>query len=225
MSYIQEQANTENGAAVFVFVHGWKHTAKHDDSNVVQFREFLSRASENEVVGKRRVIGLYLGWRGAVTNIPILKEASYWARKSVAEEVGAGGVTEIFANLHQILVAQDNSDASGSDLYKNNYVIIGHSFGGAIVLSALHDVLLKDLVAANPSFSGEPIECNKINRFADALILLNPAIEANKVVLLKVIFRGSPSILFIVHWILHIRALRNFLSMLVPGVTCVAKNS
>lgn len=181
LSHIQEQANSPQGAAVFVFVHGWKHNARHDDSNVIQFREFLSRAAENEVVGKRKVIGLYLGWRGAVTNIPALKETTYWARKSVAQEVGAGGVTEIFAKLHQVLVAQTDNQ----DLYKNSYVIIGHSFGGAIVLSALHDVLLKDLVAANTSISETPVRCKKINRFADALILLNPAIEANKVVLLK----------------------------------------
>jgi len=64
-------------------------------------------------------------------------------------------------------------------------VIIGHSFGGAIVLSALHDVLLNDLIAARTSFSNSTQACNKISRFADALILLNPAIEANKMVLLK----------------------------------------
>jgi hypothetical protein len=185
LNYIQEQADTEEGTAVFVFVHGWKHTAKYDDSNVVQFREFLSRAAENEVVGKRKVIGLYLGWRGEVTSLPILKEATYWARKSVAEEVGAGGATEIFARLHQILVAQASSRSDEDSLYKNSFVIIGHSFGGAIVLSALHDVLLNDLVAAGASFSDMPLACKKINRFADALILLNPAIEANKVVLLK----------------------------------------
>jgi len=181
LKHIQQQAKTEQGAAVFVFVHGWKHNANHDDSNVVQFREFLSRAAENEVVGKRKVIGLYLGWRGAFTNVPVLKETTYWTRKSVAEEVGAGGATEVFARLHQILVAQTGDQ----NRYKNSYVIIGHSFGGAIVLSALHDVLLKDLVAASTSLSHDPLPCEKINRFADALILLNPAIEANKVVLLK----------------------------------------
>jgi len=141
---VQEQAQRDRGAAVFVFVHGWKHNAKHNDSNVVQFREFLSRAAENEVVGKRKVIGIYLGWRGAFTNVPVLKEATYWARKSVAQEVGAGGATEIFAKLHQILVAQPyNQNASEvaqlttqPAQYKNSFVVIGHSFGGGIVLSA-----------------------------------------------------------------------------------------
>ncbi|MBL4673033.1 MAG: hypothetical protein JKX81_12305 [Arenicella sp.] len=190
LSYIKRQAETEQGAAVFVFVHGWKHNADYDDSNVVQFRKFLSRAAENSVVGKRKVIGLYLGWRGAFTNLPFFKETTYWARKSVAEEVGSGGATEVFAKLHQILVAQAglqsrDSELHKAELYKNSYVIIGHSFGGAIVLSALHDVLLNDLVASSASISDTIGSCKKINRFADALILLNPAIEANKVVLLK----------------------------------------
>jgi len=183
LSYIQTQARSERGAAVFVFVHGWKHNSNHNDTNVVEFREFLSRAAENEVIGKRKVIGLYLGWRGSLTDIPLLRETTYWGRKSVAEEVGAGGATEIFAKLHQVLVAR--ADDRGQELYKNSYVIIGHSFGGAIVLSALHDVLLNNLVAANPSLSESPQACSKIRRFADALILLNPAIEANKVILLK----------------------------------------
>ena len=197
LNYIQQQAETEQGAAVFVFVHGWKHNADYDDSNVVQFRDFLSRAAENSVVGKRKVIGLYLGWRGALTTVPFLKETTYWARKAVAEEIGSGGATEVFAQLHQILVAQAQqqdqtqdselrkTESQKTELYKNSYVIIGHSFGGAIVLSALHDVLLNDLVASGVSVSDTQKACNKINRFADALILLNPAIEANKVVLLK----------------------------------------
>jgi len=178
---------TAAGQCLYV-AHGWKHNARYDDSNVVQFREFLSRAAENEVVGKRKVVGVYLGWRGAFTNVPILKETTYWARKSVAEEVGAGGVTEIFAKLHQILVAQPSANSiKQKELgnYKNSFVIIGHSFGGAIVLSALHDVLLNDLVAANLSISDQAQQCERIKRFADALILINPAIEANKVILLK----------------------------------------
>ena len=183
--FINQQAKQDEGAAVFVFVHGWKHNANFDDSNVRQFRDFLSRAAENEVVGGRKVIGLFLGWRGDITKVPGARDLSYWARKSVAEEIGSGGVTEVFSQLHQILVKQFEEDSSDSILYKNTYVIIGHSFGGAIVLSALHDVLLADLVAANPLLYRESPECQKIKRFADALVLLNPAIEANRAILLK----------------------------------------
>ena len=185
LEYINRQATQEDGAAVFVFVHGWKHNADFDDSNVRQFREFLSRAAENEVVGQRKVVGLFLGWRGDITTLPFVRNLSYWGRKSVAEEIGSGGVTEVFSQLNKILVEQFDEEPSDSVLYKNTYVIIGHSFGGGIVLSAMHDVLLKDLVAARPVVFNDVAQCKKIKRFADALVLLNPAIEANKAILLK----------------------------------------
>lgn len=186
IDYINEQANSKNGTAVFVFVHGWKHNASSDDSNVQKFREMLSRAAENPFVGKRRVIGVYLGWRGKVTSLPLLRELSYWGRKSVAEEIGAGGATEMLAELQQVLVGQFDDQKRNEAFYKNTYVIIGHSFGGAIVLSALHDVLLADLIAASRERTHlDKDSCGKVERFADGVILINPAIEANRVILLK----------------------------------------
>ena len=185
LSYIDQFAKHDDGVAVFVFVHGWKHNAKTKDSNVRQFREFLSRAAENQIVGEKKVVGLYLGWRGDVTTVPLVRNLSYWGRKDVAEEIGSGAVTEIFSQLHKVLVANFEDDSDDNILYKNNYVIIGHSFGGGIVLSALHDVMLKDLVSANPLTMNESQQCQKIKRYADALVLLNPAIEANKAILLK----------------------------------------
>jgi hypothetical protein len=186
IDHINQYAQSDKGAAVFVFVHGWKHNAASDDSNVINFREMLSRAAENLFVGQRRVIGLYLGLRGKVTSLPFLKELSYWGRKSVAEEIGAGGATEVLTELNQILIEQFNDVQSVAALYKNTYVIIGHSFGGAIVLSALHDVVLAELIAV----SRRPInlnqaQCHKVKRFADGVVLLNPAIEANRLILLR----------------------------------------
>ena len=186
IDHINRHAQSDKGAAVFVFVHGWKHNAASDDSNVIKFRELLSRAAENPFVGKRRVIGLYLGWRGKVTSVPFLKELSYWGRKSVAEEIGAGGATEVLTELNQILVEQFNGVQSADALYKNTFVIIGHSFGGAIVLSALHDVMLAELIAvARRRINLSQSQCDRVKRFADGVVLLNPAIEANRVILLK----------------------------------------
>ncbi len=185
-SHINTIANTPRGAAIFVFVHGWKHNADESDSNVKQFRQFLARAAENEVVGKRKVVGVFLGWRGDTTRIPLVRNLSYWGRKNVAEEIGQGGATEVLTQLHQILVAQFDDEQSRGSLYRNTYVVIGHSFGGAIVLSAVHDVMLKELIAARPVSDMQGIaNCNKVKRFADALVLLNPAIEANKVIQLR----------------------------------------
>ena len=186
LRHINQLANTERGVAVFVFVHGWRHDADFNDDNVEQFRDFLSRASENEIVGKRKVVGVYLGWRGDFTRIPVAQQLSYWARKDVAEEVGDGGVTEVLSKLQQLVVQQFDDDGSADEsLYKNTFVVIGHSLGGAIVLSALHDIMLKELVNADLTIGEGPNPCKKIKRFADAVMLLNPAIEANRVIQLK----------------------------------------
>ena len=186
MEFVDRQARSTEGAAVFVFVHGWKHNASYNDSNVVQFREMLSLAAENPFVGQRKVIGLYLGWRGDVTAAPGVREFSYWGRKSVAEEVGSGGVTEVLSELRQILIEQFKGDSANEPLYKNTFVIIGHSFGGAMVLSAVHDVMLSNLIAAYYSGKHNGNEyCGKIKRFADGVILINPAIEANRAILLR----------------------------------------
>jgi len=186
MNFIDTYAKSDNGAAVFVFVHGWKHTANASDSNVTQFKDFLAKAAENEIVGRRKVIGVYVGWRGKSTNIPLVKETTYWARKSVAEEIGSGGATEVLSELQQILVSQFEQHDAQQRLPKNSYVIIGHSFGGAIVLSAMHDVLLHELIqSAGAMRSSNTNTCAKVKRFADGIVLLNPAIEANKIILLK----------------------------------------
>jgi len=186
MDFIDTYAKSDNGAAVFVFAHGWKHTAAPDDSNVTQFKDFLARAAENEIVGRRKVIGVFIGWRGKSIDLPLAKETTYWARKSVAEEIGSGGATEVLSELQQILVSQFEDIDAKRQLPKNSYVIVGHSFGGAIVLSAIHDVLLHELIkAAGAMRSRDVQQCSKVKRFADGIVLLNPAIEANKVILLK----------------------------------------
>ena len=79
----------------------------------------------------------------------------------------------------------DTPESHNTELLKNSYVIIGHCFDITIVWLALGDVLLNDLVATTASLSDGTTACSKINRFADALILLILAIKAYKVVLLK----------------------------------------
>ena len=151
----------------------------------------LSKFVENEVIGKRDVIGLYVGWRGMSVKLPLVKELSFWDRKAVAEEIGSGGVTEILSRLHETLITQFDKHNQGKNLYRNVYTIIGHSFGGAIVLSALHDVFTDNLASSYQSNeNGVKHACTKTSRFADGVILLNPAIEANKAMQIKELASG-----------------------------------
>lgn len=153
--------------AIVVFVHGWKHNAEQDDENVISFTKALANLGESGVLTDRKLVGIYVGWRGLTLHGLQSENLTYWDRKSVAEEVGRGGVTELLTQLEQI-------DRSHSENY---LVIVGHSFGGAITLSALHDQLLERLQNQQ---AGLPVQA-----FGDAVIMLNPAIEANQGLLLK----------------------------------------
>ena len=55
-----------------IFVHGWKHSAAPKDGNIETFRAALQRLAKAEQavshatgVPARRVVGVYVGWRGA----------------------------------------------------------------------------------------------------------------------------------------------------------------
>lgn len=156
----------EGPISMVVFIHGWKHNADREDGNVVSFSKALANLSKSGVLNKRKLVGVYVGWRGQSLHGLGSENVTYWDRKAVAEEVGRGGVTELLTQLEQI----DRKD-------KNFLVIVGHSFGGAITLSALHDQLVERLHNQQAGHSARA--------FGDAVIMLNPAIEANQGLLLK----------------------------------------
>ncbi|MCH9672398.1 MAG: hypothetical protein K0U93_13225 [Gammaproteobacteria bacterium] len=151
------------GAVVITFVHGWKHNANETDSNLVDFKASLKQVAASGALRGRRLIGLYVGWRGASIDLPWVKNVSFWERKAVAEEVGKGSVTRLFLELDRI----DGKDD------KNVFVVIGHSFGGAIVVSALTEILTARVVQRTRGR-------HYANSLGDAVIVLNPAIEANQ---------------------------------------------
>lgn len=163
---LEALARNEEGLAVIVFIHGWKHNANPRDENVQSFKQALNEIARSNVLLDRKLVGVYIGWRGESLNVPLIKNITYWDRKAVAEEVGRGGVTDVLVRL-------DNIDKLG-----NNYlIIVGHSFGGALALNALDDIIIERLIAARYGRALEP--------FGDGIVLLNPAIEATQGLIIK----------------------------------------
>jgi len=156
-----------NGVAVIVFVHGWKHNASPDDENVRSFNQALDTIAKLDIVAGKKIVGVYVGWRGLSLHGLQLENLTYWDRKQTAEQVGRAGVTELLLNLEQL-------DRQNPD---NIMLTIGHSFGGAVVLSALSAVLLERMVAAEDGIG--------VQSFGNGVVLLNPAIEANQGLRLK----------------------------------------
>src|SRR5207302_7550080 len=51
---------------VVLYVHGWKHNAAADDTDLMHFRHLVSDLTEQEAkAGRfRQVVGVYVGWPG-----------------------------------------------------------------------------------------------------------------------------------------------------------------
>ena len=158
-----------DGVVLIVFVHGWKHNASEDDPNVLSFKDSLETMTgvlgssfAGTALGSRRLVGVYVGWRGASIELPLLKELTFWDRKAVAEELGSGGVTRLLLDLDRITAGEA----------RNVMVVVGHSFGGAIVVRALSDLIAERVT--------NRAEDERARVFGDGVLVLNPAIEANQ---------------------------------------------
>jgi hypothetical protein len=172
--YDPDQA--DQGVLTVVFVHGWKHNARADDENVRSFRELLAKVAPLST--RRRVVGVYVGWRGLSIDAGPLTNITYWERKATAEQVAKGGATELLLRLERVVI--DDEPARPN---RNLYFVTGHSFGGAVVLAALNEILLERVVNAVPlEGSGA---CVETRPFGHGVVLLNPAIEANEALQLK----------------------------------------
>ncbi|HVM59559.1 MAG TPA: hypothetical protein VMV72_01730 [Verrucomicrobiae bacterium] len=169
-------AHSPSGLTIVVFVHGWKSNADYDDPNVKLFRGVLSELSSN--LNPRAVFGVYASWRGlsATSDLvpPLAKELSFYNRKDVAERIGhQGAATQVFTEL-EIMQDELNALTNRPDFHRTELIIVGHSFGGHLVYSAVSQVLEERLLLATRHKTKEPIRS-----LGDLVILLNPAFEAS----------------------------------------------
>lgn len=161
-----------------VFAHGWKHSAAPGDGNIDTFRNVLAQLTDAEVeIAKltgsppREVAGVYLGWRGGSVTVPLLKELTFWDRKNTAEKVGHGGVTEVLSRLELVKRDKESIEPGRS---RTRLVVVGHSFGGAMVHTAVTQILESRFVRT----TGPAGVQSDIAGFADLVVLINPAFEA-----------------------------------------------
>jgi len=171
----------EQDVLLVSFVHGWHHNASLGDSNVMEFRNLLSRLAKAEAINSRKhghtprkVLGMYVGWRGDSITIPWVNGITFWDRKNTAQNVGAQGVAEVFLKLEEIVNVKMGMADTSKDKHNSRLVIMGHSFGGAVTFTALQQILTDRFIdsRANKTFQGNA------NGFGDLVVLLNPAFEA-----------------------------------------------
>jgi hypothetical protein len=196
IDYLSKSAKTES-ALINVYVHGWHHNAEPNDDNVEGFKRVLAELSKTQSDAKtnkekRKVVGIYVGWRGESIEIPLVNYLTFWDRKNTAQEVGELGVTELLLRLEQVTHDRNESLPIGGK--KSRLVIIGHSFGGAIVYSATAQLLLSRLLESQHAHAQKGKTCSNSSHaepqghsinyashsdgVGDLVVLLNPAFEA-----------------------------------------------
>src|ERR1700722_10382122 len=157
---------------IVVFVHGWKHNARSDDQNLADFQKVLTETVQLERAEQakhgnapRPVLGVFVGWRGLslYDRFDVLANLTFWDRQGAGRRVAVGSVRELFGRFRHY--RNHRVDEKGAPLL----VIVGHSFGGMIVYSALAQSLIEAASTTRPEIS---------TRFADLVLLVNPAFEA-----------------------------------------------
>lgn len=206
MQHLNDLSEARQPLSIIVYTHGWHHTAAPDDDNVVEFRELLEQASAMEaklcksklraggcsedkradpMQKKRRVVGIYVGWRGDSILGPIIKYGSVWDRKLAAEKVALGSVQEFYALMHDYFLKHfchsgDQADdrrrcANTADV---RMLTIGHSFGGLITYRGLQTRLI---AGVNETYRARPENSvPSAYGYGDLTVLINPAFEGTR---------------------------------------------
>lgn len=199
---LEDPQNVDVDFLVVAFVHGWHHNAHDSDCNVHEFRTMLrvaaagyERAYPNVLRHRRRIIGVYVGWRGESLNIGGLRYTTVIDRRNAAERVAKGDVRQLFATLRKIQIKAAKESGDHEDRMRT--VVIGHSFGGLIAFHGLSPAILNELTLIRPEVpdcrpvvqraasDGGVESAAKAQRYAppvfpDLLVLVNPAFEATR---------------------------------------------
>lgn len=158
LSVIRQTANP----LVITYVHGWQNNAKSGD--VQSFESLLARLNSAQAIRNAgfHVVGIYLGWRGKITNVPILKELSFWNRKNTAERLASNyDVYDAIASISE----EARKDHPG----KQYTVLLGHSFGGLIVERSVAHAINAEIHGHADAPRSMP---------ADLMIVVNPASDS-----------------------------------------------
>ncbi|SDZ09096.1 esterase [Nitrosomonas sp. Nm33] len=166
---------------LILFIHGWHHDARPGDNNIQEFRKLLEKIARIENASAnlnnhtpRKILGLYVGWRGESIEVPVLKETTFWERKNTAHEVGLQGVTELLLRLEEIVNVKTGMETIVPKPRNSRFIVIGHSFGGAVLYTALQQVMADRFVDSRPN----KIFSDDAKGFGDLVVLMNPAFEA-----------------------------------------------
>jgi hypothetical protein len=148
---------------VITYVHGWHNNAASGD--VTAFSNWLLSLSQTQRIRDSglHLIGVYLGWRGEITDVPVLRQFSFYSRKAAAERLASNfDCYDAIAAVSQ--AARESHTADGQYT-----VLIGHSFGGLVVERAVAHAINAEIHGHAPADRSLP---------ADLILVVNPASDS-----------------------------------------------
>lgn len=103
------RANEEasEGTLVLVYIHGWKNNAdpNHENGSLERFRQTVlataTRDRDDRPFATDRVVGVFLGWRGDSSNMPLQEQLTFWDRRQAGERVASIHMQETLLRIMQ----------------------------------------------------------------------------------------------------------------------------
>jgi len=169
------QKEKDNSPLVLLFVHGWKNDASDKSGNVWGFRCELGAIAQRY---NRTVIGIYVGWRGAVTDVTLFKDFTFWNRITAATRIPGAHLTD---SLMRIMAETKGPDGSRDA----TLILVGHSFGGLVLELSVTQALVERIDDAERRQGSHEVQFP-----ADLVVFLNeagPALQAKQ--LLDIMYR------------------------------------
>jgi pimeloyl-ACP methyl ester carboxylesterase len=148
---------------VITYLHGWQNNAESGD--VAKFESLLGRLNRAPAIREAgfNVIGVYLGWRGKLTPVPVLKELSFWNRKATAERISSN------YDCYDAIASISEEARKDHGIGGQYTVLLGHSFGGLIVERSVAHAINAEIHGHADSARSMP---------ADLVIVVNPASDS-----------------------------------------------
>jgi hypothetical protein len=180
LALIQSEKQRAGSVVVVVFIHGWKNNASPDNEakkNLHDFKIFMEGlATREQSVSAQKIaagtpatqpayVGVYMAWRGQAVKNDIF--FTFWNRRDAAQRVGSSDFAEA---LYRVMGAtKENSPNS-------RIVVVGHSFGGRVLETALTNTFVSLLIPQVDS-NGQP-KPPAIPSPADLIMYVNPATDS-----------------------------------------------
>jgi hypothetical protein len=173
---IYEIRNCKAPELIVWYVHGWKHNADKDDTDFREFKNLIMELDEQQRQlgegGRRHVVGVYVGWDGAVGPAS-LRNPTFWNRKRAADRISQSSVLTKIIAATKYARKQVGKEITARDLT----IMIGHSFGARILYTATSQILIDEVQRQHPGYKESSYGVMKGP--ADLILLLNPAFEAS----------------------------------------------